>query len=92
MSRPNQNSPLYFFYYAFGDGFADQQAETLLFSIITTKMLKEAGSRTSSEAEGWSLCLETAEMMKRTEGSVISTNGLEVKEKSEGRLLQQTHG
>lgn len=52
MSRPNQNSPLYFFYYAFGDGFADQQAETLLFSIITTKMLKEAGSRTSSEAEG----------------------------------------
>lgn len=94
MSHPNQNSLLwvfFFFNYAFGEGFAAQQVETFLFSVIATKMLKEAGSWTSSEAQGWSLSLETAEMVKRAK-SVVFINGLKGREKSEGRLKANRGG
>lgn len=81
-----------FFYCAFGDGFAAQQVETLLFSITTAKMLKEADSWTSLEARGWSLHRETVETMKWAEEGLVSMNDLGGKGRSEGRMLQQPHG
>lgn len=95
--KSKQSLAFFFFFFkqttncAFGEEFTAHQAETLLFSIIATKMLKEAGSWTNSEAQSWSLCLETMEMKKWAEESVVSSMlSLKGREKKlQGRLLLQ---